>query len=146
MAYNDPMACPYHSYNLEWRTCLNCDIIKLTAQGSSNFVPSPNDIFSQIAAHPSNAREAAAHHIQYTAQPQRHTPQATSTTYFSANHPYNFNTSNGRGDYPERLALTPTDLKSPEDLALSEEEKVQKPRRSRNRLQKKIEEAKYCSL
>lgn len=33
-AYKYPDACPKHGYNLEWRTCLRCDTIKLYNQSS----------------------------------------------------------------------------------------------------------------
>jgi hypothetical protein len=130
------MACPFHGYNLEWRTCLSCDIIKLTAQGSPNFIADLSGAFDQTDTHSSNA-QTAEHQTRYTAQPERPTPQVISTTYFSANHPYNFNTSNGRGGYPERFPLSPVDEKFADDFALSDGEKAENPRRRRSRLQRK---------
>ncbi|RAL59303.1 hypothetical protein DID88_006908 [Monilinia fructigena] len=67
---------------------------------------------------------------------QRPKPEVISTTYFSVDNPYNFNTGDGLGDHPDNLALTPSDDKYPEDLALSDEE-VERPQRRRNRLQKR---------
>ncbi|KAI9645946.1 hypothetical protein NHQ30_005383 [Ciborinia camelliae] len=138
-AFKDPNACPIHGYNLEWRTCLNCDIIKLNTQGSVNFADL-GDTFNQApnpqytTQWPQTARPTER---QFQEQ-QRSAPQVISTTYFSAGNPYNFNTFEGRDDdYPERFALTASDNTNPEDLALSDEEKAAKPRRRRTRLQKK---------
>ncbi|ESZ98056.1 hypothetical protein SBOR_1587 [Sclerotinia borealis F-4128] len=139
-SYNDPNACPKHGLDLEWRTCLTCDIIKLNAQGSLNFVGLSGEFgrtsSSQYTTQSSQtARPAAERRAQH--ERQRFEPQVISTTYSSVDDPYDFNTFDGRDDHPDQIALTPSDDKFPEDLALSDEDTAQKPHRRRNRLQKR---------
>ncbi|KAG4030498.1 hypothetical protein MFRU_012g02310 [Monilinia fructicola] len=141
LAYNDPNACPVHGYNLEWRTCMTCDIIKLTAQNAavdfagirSGFGQSPNP--QSATQWSQTAGPIAERQMQYDGQRPR--PEVISTTYFSVDNPYNYNTGGGLGDRPDGPALTQSDDKYPEDLALSDEEIVKKPHRRRNRLQKR---------
>ncbi|KAB8296859.1 hypothetical protein EYC80_002270 [Monilinia laxa] len=141
LAYNDPNACSIHGYNLEWRTCMTCDIIKLTAQNSAVDFTGISGGFGQ-SLNPQSAtqrsqtgRSIAERRMQHDQQRPR--PEVISTTYFSVDNPYDFNTGDGLGDHPENLALTPSDDKYPEDLALSDEEEVKRPQRRRNRLQKR---------
>lgn len=130
MAYNDPNACPTHGYNLQWLTCINCDIIKLTAQNSPGFV----DRSGMFSRYPDpEAPTQRSRTANSTLERQRSTPQVLSTTYFSDDNPYNFNTGDDHDDHPDWFALS-SDDENPEDLALSDAEKTAQ---SRNRPQKR---------
>lgn len=115
MAYSDPNACKIHGYKLEWRTCLECDIIKLEAQHSLAGWVDPDPYYE------TRQRE----------NQRRLSPRVTSTRDFSANNSYDSGASDDRDDYPERIALTSRNDR------FSDEETTEEPHRRRSHLQKK---------
>ncbi|KAF7948975.1 hypothetical protein EAE96_008153 [Botrytis aclada] len=80
-----------HGYNLEWRTCLQCDTIKLYNQNS---IASFTDLGSK------SSREFSW---------QRSEVKGPAIENFSADDPYDFDSFDGPSNYSERRALTPND-------------------------------------
>ncbi|TGO57046.1 hypothetical protein BCON_0070g00180 [Botryotinia convoluta] len=97
-AYKDPDACPKHGHNLEWRTCLRCDTIKLYKQ---------NSIASFIDLGGKSSREF---NRQYSEA------KGPAIENFPAEDPYDSESFDSPSNYSERRALTPSD-----DMSVSNE-------------------------
>ncbi|THV55914.1 hypothetical protein BGAL_0002g00690 [Botrytis galanthina] len=111
-AYKDPDACPKHGYNLEWRTCLRCDTIKLYNQNSiASFTDLGGKSSLEVNRQYSEAKGPAIEN-------------------FPAEDPYDSDSFDGPSNYSERRALTPSD-----DMGISKE-KLSKPIKRHNRLHK----------
>ncbi|TGO68836.1 hypothetical protein BOTNAR_0019g00250 [Botryotinia narcissicola] len=112
MAHRDTDACPKHGYNLEWRTCLRCDTIKLYNQNSiASFV--------DLGGNPS--REFNRQYLE---------AKVPAIENFPAENPYDSDSFDGPSNYSERRALNPSD-----DMGVSKEE-LSTPSKRRNRLHK----------
>ncbi|KAF5873693.1 uncharacterized protein Bfra_005157 [Botrytis fragariae] len=111
-AYKHPDACPKHGYNLEWRTCLRCDTIKLYNQ---------NSIASFIDLGGKSSREFTRQYLE---------AKGSAIENFLAEDPYDSDSFDSPSNYSERRALTPSD-----DMGVSKE-KLSKPSNIRNRLHK----------
>ncbi|KAF7937445.1 uncharacterized protein EAE98_001759 [Botrytis deweyae] len=110
-AYKDPDACPKHGHNLEWRTCLQCDTIKLYNQNSTSFIDLGGKSSQEFNRQYSEAKGPAIEN-------------------FPAEDPYDSDSFDGPSNYSERHALTPSD-----DMGVFKE-KLSKPSKRRNRLHK----------
>ncbi|TGO85142.1 hypothetical protein BPOR_0427g00120 [Botrytis porri] len=88
-AYKDPDTCPKHGYNLQWRTCLRCDTIKLYNQ---------NSIASLIDLGGKFSREFNQQYSEATEPAMKN---------FPAEDPYDSDSFDRPRNYSERCALTP---------------------------------------
>ncbi|ATZ54541.1 hypothetical protein BCIN_10g05350 [Botrytis cinerea B05.10] len=111
-AYKYPDACPKHGYNLEWRTCLRCDAIKLYNQ---------NSIASFIDLGGKSSLESNRQYSEATRPAVENFP--TEDHYDSVSF-------DGPSNYSERLVLTPSD-----GMGVAND-KSSKPCKRRNRLHK----------